>query len=478
MTKKRQERPQDLEIDKLPPQAPDIEKAVLGASLMEREAVESILNLLEADYFYLLQHQLIFQSIKNLHEKNKPVDILTVCEELKSMGELENAGGKMYVIQLTNDIATADNIEPHSRYIIENFIKRELIRAASTQIQESYSPAADPFQLIMESVQRIEKIESRTVKGAYNTPKKMIKSMVEDLHTRMKGEATKRSVNSSIQSVQYRTNGWYGSDFIVIAGRPGMGKTAFVLSEIYAMANAGIPVAIFSMEMSAMQLMYRIASMITGINSEVLTKGQPNDEEFKKFSQCLGAIESLPIYIDDTPNKNIYDIRSESRQLVKKSKVRMIFVDYLQLCTAYSDGKGKMNNREAEVSTISRMCKLIAKENDIPVMALSQLSRDVEKRSGKIGRPQLSDLRESGAIEQDADIVGFVYRESVYNREAKEDEALLIFEKNRSGKLGDCPMRWIADKTQFVNAPFYKSKSTSESSKSESEAKNEDDLPF
>ena len=480
MNKRKNARQQDSEIafDKIPPQAIELEEAVLGAMLVDKECLQMAFEILDAEYFYKESHSFIFQSMVELHRATEPIDILTVVHNLRKSGNLEGAGGALGVSQLTNRVASAMHIESHARIIIEHFIKRELIKVSTEIASTSYMDETDAFDLINEAERKIRAIEERTVKGTYQTPMRMMKEMLSDLESRMKGSEIKRKVNSSIQSIQYRTSGFFGSEFIVVAGRPGMGKTAYMLSEIYALANAGYAVGVFSQEMSAVQLMYRIASMITGIDAEVMTKGKPTIEEFEMFNKCLGKIESLPIYIDDKANKNIYDIRTETKSLVKKHKVKMIFIDYLQLCTAFPEGKGKSSNREAEVSTISRICKLIAKENDIPVMALSQLSRDVEKREKTFGRPKLSDLRESGAIEQDADMVGFVYREAVYNKNANEEDSLFIIEKNRSGKLGDCKMRWISNKTQFVSAAYESKSSFSEAKKEFDSAVESDDMPF
>jgi len=480
MNKRKREKPQDSEMqfDKVPPQAIELEEAVLGAMLQDKECLSVAFELLSGEYFYKESHSIIFNAMVDLYKASEPIDILTLVHALRKDGNLESVGGALAVSKLTNNVASSAHIDAHAKIIIQHFIKRELIKVGGEIVNEGYSDASDPFDLINYSARKIEGIEQRTIKGSYQTPMRMLKEMLSDLESRMKGVEIKRKVNSCIQSIQYRTSGFFGGEFIVVAGRPGMGKTAYMLSEIYAMANAGYPVAVFSLEMSALQLMQRIASMITGINSEVMTKGKPTIEEFEMFNKCLGRIESLPIYIDDTANKNIYDIRVETKALVKKHKVKMIFIDYLQLCTAFTEGKGKSSNREAEVSVISRTCKLIAKENDIPVMALSQLSRDVEKREKTFGRPKLSDLRESGAIEQDADMVGFVYREAVYNKKAEEGEALFIIEKNRSGKLGDCRMLWVSDKTQFISAPYETKLNFYEAKRDFDQSEETDDMPF
>ena len=480
MNKRKNARQQDSEMqfDKVPPQAIELEEAVLGAMLQDKECLQVAFELLDRDYFYKEAHALVFDAMIELYRASEPIDILTVVHALRKNGNLESAGGALGVSKLTSNVASSSHIDAHAKIIIQHYMKRELIKVGGEIVNDGYLDETDPFDLVNSSARKIEAIEERTVRGSYQTPMRMMKEMLSDLESRMKGTELKRKVNSCIQSIQYRTSGFFGGEFIVVAGRPGMGKTAYMLSEIYAMANAGYAVAVFSLEMSAMQLMYRIASMITGINSEVMTKGKPTIEEFELFNKCLGRIESLPIYIDDTANKNIYDIRTETKSLVKKHKVKMVFIDYLQLCTAFPEGKGKGSNREAEVSTISRICKLIGKENDIPVMALSQLSRDVEKREKTFGRPKLSDLRESGAIEQDADMVGFVYREAVYNKKASEGEALFIIEKNRSGKLGDCRMLWVSDKTQFISAPYETGRSFSEAKKEFDSAVENDDMPF
>ena len=460
-----------LEIGKLPPQALDLEEAVLGAVMLEPERYLEVASILKAEHFYKDAHARMWSAVERLKKKNEPVDILTVTHDLRANGELELVGGPFYISECTNRVASAANIETHARIIVQKSLARELIQISGVNIREAYDDTTDIFDLISKSQRALEDLIASASTGSYFTPKGIIKEMVEDVHLRMTSDKPKGLI-SSIATIQNKLNGYHPSELIVVAGRPGSGKTALMLSEAYHWANAGYAVAISSMEMSKEQLLFRMASIITGISGVTLSKGKLTQDEWLHFNKCLGYIESLNIYIDDTPNQNIHDIRNNVRSLKQKHNIRIFCVDYLQLATT-----GDRQMREQEIATISRLLKVIAKENSIPVMALSQLSRDVEKRGGS-GKPKLADLRESGAIEQDADVVGFTWRPHEYEPETyPSDLGYFVIAKNRNGSLGDCRMRWIKEKTYYTN---YAAEITdrTESKKPELQQPTSDEVPF
>lgn len=437
----------------VPPQAIELEAAVLGSVMLERDACRIVFGLLKThETFYEFKHQLVFKAILNLHHANSPIDILTVTHELRRMKSLTEVGGPVFVSKLTNRIASTANVETHARIILQKYIARELLQINLKSIRDIHEESTDIFDLHHRITKEMTLLVSDNTKHGSVLVRDLIKPMMDDIEKRMTDINYNSGVPTHISSLKGKIVNYGKSDLIIIAARPGMGKTGFLLSEAYEQARRMIPVAVFSLEMSRMQLMYRLASLETGIDIQDMSKKPLKSHEWDLLNKKLGEIERLPIHIDDTPGLSVNDCRAESRRLAEKFGVQMVYIDYLQLMTVSS--KEKQSNREQDISEISRNCKLIAKENDIPVMALAQLSRGVETRTDK--RPQLSDLRESGSIEQDADMVGFVYRDHYYNPSANESEVEIIIRKCRNGSLGICKGTWTPHIAKISSVDYGK----------------------
>ncbi len=447
------------QFGKLPPQAVDLEEAVLGALMLERDALTSVVDILRPEAFYKDSHQRIFAAIQRLFEKSEPIDILTVTNELKKSAELDICGGPFYITQLTNRVASAANIEFHSRIILQKHIQRELIRISSETIKDSFEETSDVFMLLDRAEKNLYDIAQGNIRRTFQDMSSMVSEAYKAIETARKHGGGISGVESGFTDLDRITGGWQKSDLIIIAARPGMGKTAFVMSLA---RNTAVdfqkPIAVFSLEMSSVQLVQRLISSETGIDSEKLKKGSLNDGEWQQLVAMTGKLSEAKIFIDDTPSLSIFDLRSKCRRLKQQHDIQCIVIDYLQLMRADVDTKN--GNREQEISTISRSLKAIAKELNIPVIALSQLSRQVETRTGSSKRPQLSDLRESGAIEQDADMVLFIYRPEYYKIEFDEDNqstkgmAELIISKHRNGKLDTVRLKFIDRLAKFVDADF------------------------
>lgn len=433
------------ELGKLPPQAVALEEAVLGAMLLEKEALGGIIDLLSDVNFYKEQNQLVYAAMVSLYKRREPVDILTVTQELKVQGKLELVGGSYYVSALTNRIASSANIEFHGRIVLQKFLARELIRISTDTIKRAYEDSEDVFEVYADSMAKVE----ASLSGVIKNDAKRIDQLHAELMHKNRGFAEtggQSGVPSLYTDLDKLTNGWQKADLIILAGRPGMGKTAVAIN--LAIRPALIrkkPVAIFSLEMPSIQLVGRIQGILSGVNSSRIIKGQTGMEELVQIENRVSKVNiyDAPIYIDDTPSLNILELRAKARRLKAKYGIELIVIDYLQLMSGTGEG-----NREQEISGISRGLKALAKELDIPIIALSQLSRQTENRPGMLKRPQLSDLRESGAIEQDADMVIFTYRPTYYGitEYELEDKMLvgdsckeileLIIAKHRSGGLG------------------------------------------
>jgi len=451
------------QFGKLPPQAVDLEEAVLGALMLEKDALTSVIDILNVDSFYKDSHQKIFAAIRRLFERSEPVDILTVTQELRKSGELEIVGGPFYVTQLTNRVASGANIEFHSRIILQKHIQRELIRISNETIKDAFEDTTDVFSLLDRAEKNLFDIAQGNIRKNYQEMNSMISDAYKQIEKARKHGSGINGVESGFTALDRLTGGWQKSDLVVIAARPGMGKSALVLSLA---RNAAIgfkrPVAIFSLEMSTVQLVLRLISSETGISSEKLKKGNLDEQEWKQLVAKTAELSDAPIFIDDTPALSVFDLRSKCRRLKQQHNVECIVVDYLQLMRAETDNRG--GNREQEISTISRSLKSIAKELDVPIIALSQLSRQVEARGGT-KRPQLSDLRESGAIEQDADMVLFIYRPEYYKIDFDEDNqptrgvAELIIAKHRNGALDTVKLKFIDRLAKFVDGDFSETES-------------------
>ncbi|MCH2216275.1 MAG: replicative DNA helicase [Flavobacteriales bacterium] len=444
---------QNNELGKIPPQAVDLEEAVLGALMLEKEAVNEVIDILKAESFYKESHQKIFTAIHELFQRSEPIDILTVTAELRKMGELEIVGGAYYISYLTNRVASSANIQFHARIISQKHILRELIRISSDTIREAYEESTDVFDLLDKAERDLFTVAQGNIRKEYDTMSDVIKQAIENIEAAKKNVDGVSGVPSGFHALDRITSGWQRSDMIIIAARPGMGKTAFVISMARNIAvDFNLPVAIFSLEMSSIQLVNRLISGETGIRGEKIRKGNLEDHEFTQLHTRIKKLSKAPIFIDDTPSLSVFELRAKARRLKSKHDIQLIIVDYLQLMTAGSD-KG---NREQEISTISRSIKTIAKELNIPIIALSQLSRAVETRGGD-KKPMLSDLRESGAIEQDADIVSFIYRPEYYDLDQDEEgNSLLgigqvIIAKHRNGALDTVSLKFVKDFAKFEN---------------------------
>lgn len=443
----------NAQYGKLPPQAIDVEEAVLGALMLERDAYVTVADIIDTNSFYKDEHRKIFDAIKYLSTHEKPVDLLMVTQELKNRNELDEIGGPLYVTQLTSRVASAAHLEFHARIIAQKHIQRELIRVSSEIQVKAYDSNMDVDDLIDFSETALFKVAEGNIKKETLPIKPILKEatmLIEQASNRDDGLS---GAPSGFTDLDRMTSGWQKTDLIIIAARPAMGKTAFVLSMARNMAvEHKVPVGVFSLEMSSVQLVNRLIAAETELGSEKIKNGRLENWEWEKFHRKINVLEEAPLYVDDTPALSIFEFRAKCRRLKMQYDIGCVIVDYLQLMTAGVDNKG---SREQEVSMISRSLKAIAKELDIPILALSQLNRSVESREGK--RPQLSDLRESGAIEQDADLVLFIHRPEYYG--ITEDEngnsllgvAEIIVAKHRNGSVGDVHLAFKKAQVKFCD---------------------------
>ncbi len=445
---------QDNELGKIPPQAIDLEEAVLGALMIERNAVNDVIDILKPETFYREAHQKIYAAIQYLFQKSEPIDILTVTNELRRRGELDIVGGAYYISFLTNRVASSANIQFHARIISQKHIMRELIRISSETIREAYEESSDVFELLDNAERDLFTVAQGNIRKEYSTMGDVLKLAIENIEAARKNVDGVSGVPTGFTALDRVTAGWQKSDMIVIAARPGMGKTAFVLSMARNIAvDFGIPIAVFSLEMASVQLVNRLISGETGIRAEKLRKGNLEEHEYTQLHTRIVKLAKAPIFIDDTPSLSVFELRAKARRLKSKHNIACIIIDYLQLMTAGGEGRG---NREQEISTISRSIKTIAKELDIPIIALSQLNRSVETRGGT-KKPMLSDLRDSGAIEQDADIVGFIYRPEYYdlhqdeNGNSTQGIGQIIIAKHRNGSLETVSLKFVKEFAKFEN---------------------------
>lgn len=443
-----------MDIGKMPPQAVELEEAVLGALMLENDALTNVIDILKPQSFYKDSHSRIFHAIEQLFTRSEPVDILTVTQELKKTGELDIVGGAYYITQLTNRVASAANAEFHARIVAQKFIQRELIRISTKTINDAYEDGSDVFDLLDNAEKNLFSIVEGNIKKNYDKMSTLIRKAIDQIEITKNNKGNFSGVPSGLTALDRLTSGWQKSDLVIIAARPAMGKTALVLTMARnAAVDFGKPVAVFSLEMSSLQLVTRLIASESELSSEKLKKGNLEDYEFQQLNDKIRKLTEAPLFIDDTPGLSVFELRAKARRLKEQHKIELLVVDYLQLMTAGGEGKG---NREQEIATISRSLKGLAKELEIPVIALSQLSRAVETRGGD-KRPQLSDLRESGAIEQDADMVMFIHRPEYYN--ITEDEnggstlgvAELIIAKHRNGPVDSAKTRYIGQFTKFAD---------------------------
>ena len=439
-------------LGKLPPQAPDLEEAILGALMLEKKALTDVVEFLRPEHFYSDQHKEIYTSIIDLFKSSEPVDMRTVVAQLRKNGKLEVVGGAYYIAELTSKVSSASNIEYHARIIIEMAIKRDLIQIASQVHHEAYEDTTDVFELLDKTEQSIFQISDSNLRKNYDNMKSLMFRAFQELQEKKNHKDGLTGIPSGFSRLDRITSGWQKSDLVIIAARPGMGKTAFIVS---ALRNAAVdfnhPVAIFSLEMASLQLVNRLISAEAELESEKIKKGNLAEFEWQQLVHKTNRLSSAPIFIDDTPALSILELRAKCRRLKAEHNVQLIVVDYLQLMKGEAGG-----NREQEIASISRALKGIAKELNVPVIALSQLSRGVETRGGD-KRPQLSDLRESGSIEQDADIVMFLYRPEYYKITEYEDGtpsqgvAEVIIAKHRNGSLDSVRLKFIGKYTKFAD---------------------------
>jgi replicative DNA helicase len=441
------------DLGKVPPQANDMEEAVLGAVMLEKEAVITILDILKPESFYREAHQKIFQAISDLNAKECPVDLFTVTEELRAKQELDSVGGPVYLTQLTSKVVSAANADYHARIVAQKHIQRELIRV-STDIQtRSFDDSYDVTELLDYSENALFQIAEGNIKREVAPINVVIKDAIREIEEAGKREDALVGTPSGFTKLDRLTSGWQKAELVIIAARPSMGKTAFALSMARNMAvEHGKSVAIFSCEMSSIQLVNRLIVAETDIPGDKIKNGRLNEEEWKQLDSRIKKLVQAPIFIDDTPAISIFELRAKCRRLMAQHKLDIVIVDYLQLMS----GPENAGSREQEVSTISRSLKSIAKELNVPILALSQLNRSVEMRGGT-KRPLLSDLRESGAIEQDADMVVFIHRQEKFGIPTFEDGsstkgiAEIILAKNRNGPVDDVRLKFKEERAQFVD---------------------------
>ena len=440
---------------RVPPQAIDLEEAVLGAMMLEQNALTNVIDILKKDVFYKEAHQKIYAAMHELFSSGQPVDILTVSEILKKNGQLDVCGGAYYISMLTSRVASAANVEYHARILLQKFLQRELIRISSEIIRESYEDSKDVFDILDRAEKELFAVSETNLRRNYDDMHSLIREAITQIEGAKNQDGHISGIPSGFTELDRVTAGWQKSDLIVLAARPGMGKTAFVLSMARNMAvDFKKPIAVFSLEMSGVQLVTRLIASETELSADKLKRGQLEQYEWEQLNARLGTLTEAPLFIDDTPALSIFELRAKCRRLKAQHDIQLVIVDYLQLMTAGSDNH--RGNREQEISNISRSMKSLAKELSISVIAISQLSRAVETRGGS-KRPILSDLRESGAIEQDADMVLFIYRPEYYqitedeNGNSTEGMAQLIIAKHRNGALKDIDLRFIQNFAKFTD---------------------------
>jgi len=444
-----------IEGGKLPPQALELEEAVLGAIMLESDVLTDVMDILQPDAFYKDANKKIYECILELSTDSQPIDLLTVSQKLRTKGELEIAGGHFYLSQLTTKVASGANAEFHARIIVEKFIQRSLIKVSSQLTKKAYEDSTDVLELLDSAQQELFNIAEGNIKKSFTSLSELMEQAIKQIEDAKNSNTDGVSgVPTGFTALDKVTSGWQNSDLIIIAARPAMGKTAFVLSMARNVAvDFKMPVALFSLEMSSLQLVTRLIASETGIPQDKIRRGNLAEHEYAQLHSKIEGLSQAPLFIDDTPALSVLELRAKCRRLAQQHHVKLIIIDYLQLMTAGGNSAG---NRVLEISIISRSLKIIAKELAIPVIALSQLSRNVEARGGD-KRPMLSDLRESGSIEQDADIVSFIYRPEYYGMLTDEDGASLenvgeiMIAKHRNGSVENVKLKFIKELAKFTN---------------------------
>ena len=437
-----------MELGKVPPHDEDAEQAVLGSMLTDNDAVMAAVEVLKEDAFYREDNKIIYQAIFNLYSKSEPIDIITLKDELESMGKFEQVGGFEYLASLPDKVPTTANVQKYIKIVEEKSVLRNLIKTANEIIELGYNPTEDVEDIMDGAEKKIFDIMQSKNTKSYTPIKDVLVESFTNLEKLYNQKQHVTGVPTHFYDLDDKTAGLHGSELILVAARPAMGKTAFALNiATNAALRANVPVAIFSLEMSKDQLVNRMLCSEAMVDSNKVRTGKLDEEDWTKLAEAIGPLSEAGVYIDDTPGISVMEIRTKCRKLKMEKNIGLVVIDYLQLIS----GSNKRNgSREQEISEISRSLKVLAKELNVPVIALSQLSRAVEQRDDH--RPMLSDLRESGAIEQDADIVMFLYRDDYYNKEsAEKDIAEVIIAKQRGGSTGTVKLYWMGNYTKFVN---------------------------
>jgi replicative DNA helicase len=453
---RRKQQPLDTNYAHLQPQALEVERAVLGALLIDKDAYAVVCELLYPESFYEPRNRYIYEAIRDLSMAEKPVDVLTVSEQLAHNGKLEEAGGPAYIAEISGRVATSAHIEYHARIVAQKYLARQLIQFASDIQTKAFDDGIDVDELMQHAEGSLFELSQKNMKKDYTQIDPVIANAIEVINKAHANTSGLTGVPTGYNKLDDMTSGWQASDLVIIAGRPAMGKTSFALSMAKNIAaDYRVPMAFFSLEMSNVQLVNRLISNVCEIQGSKILNGQLQPDEWDRLDNRMNALLGAPLYVDDTPGLSVFELRTKARRLVREHGVKIIMIDYLQLMNA--NGM-RFSSRQEEVSTISRSLKGLAKELDIPILALSQLNRGVESREGLEGkRPQLSDLRESGAIEQDADMVLFVHRPEYYH--IYEDDhgrdlhgmAQIIIAKHRKGATGDVLLTFRGEFTRFEN---------------------------
>lgn len=443
---------------KIPPQATDLEEAVLGACMLEKDTFAQVLEIIQSpDCFYVDAHQKVYAAMRRLFDKGTPVDLLTITEELRKTSELEIVGGAYFLTKLTMSVMSTAHVEAHARIVMEKFIQRELIRISGSVISDAYEDSTDVFDLLDKAESGLYEITDKHLRKNFKSLQEVLKTTMDEIDEARKKTDDLTGVPSGFKELDAITSGWQKTDLIILAARPSVGKTAFALNlcmNAAMNASKAFPVAVFSLEMGAGQIVKRLLSAVTQVRLESITRGKMQEHEFIQMSQKLEILAKSQLYVDDQAALNIFELRAKARRLKSKHDIQMIMIDYLQLMQGSNDKGG---NREQEISKISRDLKALAKELQVPIIALSQLNRSVENSSRDKKIPQLSDLRESGAIEQDADMVMFLYRpeyHGIKNDEMGESiEGLteIHIAKHRNGSTGNVSVRFIKEYQKFVD---------------------------
>ena len=457
-------KPQSSQVEdslgRLQPQELEFEKSVLGALLLEKDAYSLISDILTPESFYDPRNQKVYSAISKLHVAQHPVDILTVVEQLRTDGTFDEVGGVAYLSSLTQNIVSSSHIEYHARVIAQKSTARELISYSANVQDKAFDPTQDIDELMQEAEGSLFKLSQKKLKKDYQQIDSVITEAYEMLHKAAERTDGMSGIASGFHALDRMTSGWQNSDLVILAARPAMGKTAFALSMAKNIAvDQNIPVALFSLEMSNVQLINRVIVNTCEIKGEKIKSGQLEDYEWAQLDNKIKDLIGKPMFVDDTPSLSVFELRTKARRLVKEHGVKLIMIDYLQLMNASGMSFG---SRQEEVSTISRSLKGLAKELNIPILALSQLNRGVENRPGGENtldskRPQLSDLRESGAIEQDADMVIFIHRPDYYRLFKDENgndlrgKAVIIIAKHRNGAVGDVLLTFKGQYARFEN---------------------------